>query len=277
VLESDPGNAEAHLVLGRWYCFSRNEWEKGVPMLALGKDPALKALAAKELEGAGSTDAQLALGDGWWELAEKVNDDSAAAMRARAVYWYAKAAPNLSGVTRMRVEQRMVVFLDDLREVRSQVGVARDSSGVHQAVVGKHGESGYNSPIFKKIMFQGVVPAHALSTLATENGSSYVVYHLDGKYRLFSATVAIAEAADAGARQKRRNPRFWTGRTRTPIVFRVIGDGRQLWKSDPITKVGAGQECQVVVRGVRELTLQVDCQGKSGFATTAWINPRVTP
>ena len=70
-LEKTPDDPAANLVVGKYLCFFKGEWDQGLPMLALGKDDALKALATQELAGAASSVEQANLADGWWNLAEK--------------------------------------------------------------------------------------------------------------------------------------------------------------------------------------------------------------
>ena len=87
-LEKTPDDPEANLVVGKYLCFVKGDWDKGVPMLALGKDEALKALAKLELEGAASSKEQAKLGDGWWNLAEKQEGTAKKQIQARAGHWY---------------------------------------------------------------------------------------------------------------------------------------------------------------------------------------------
>ena len=49
-LRTLPADPEANLALGKLYCFDRGNWEKGISMLALGSDSALRELAQRELE-----------------------------------------------------------------------------------------------------------------------------------------------------------------------------------------------------------------------------------
>ena len=70
-LEKTPDDPEANLVVGKYLCFVKGDWDKGLPMLALGKDDALKAVAEEELAGCASSTEQAKLGDDWWDLAEK--------------------------------------------------------------------------------------------------------------------------------------------------------------------------------------------------------------
>src|SRR5438445_10094342 len=48
-LHDDPRDPQANLVMGRYQALTKGSWEKGLPLLARGSDPALKALAAKDL------------------------------------------------------------------------------------------------------------------------------------------------------------------------------------------------------------------------------------
>ena len=70
-MEAKPTDPEANLIVGRYKCFVKGDWDTGLLMLALGTDPALATLAVKELEGAKSPDEQVKLGDSWWALADK--------------------------------------------------------------------------------------------------------------------------------------------------------------------------------------------------------------
>ncbi len=108
VLRDNPVDPKCTSAVGKWYCFMKGEWEKGIPMLALGDDPALKALAIKELEGTDSTEAKIALGDGWWDLAGEYTGEAKDAMRAHAGHWYLQAETNLdTGLTKAKVRKRL--------------------------------------------------------------------------------------------------------------------------------------------------------------------------
>jgi hypothetical protein len=77
-------------------------------MLARGGDEVLQALAQTELAGAATVQEQLALGDRWWELAEKSEGEDRDAPRLRAGFWYQKAGTGLAaGLARLKVEKRL--------------------------------------------------------------------------------------------------------------------------------------------------------------------------
>lgn len=92
---------EEFLQAGKFLCFVQGNWDPGLKALSEGKDETLKALAIKDLAGAESADAQIALGDAWNALASKQP-----AARGRALHWYKKAWPTLKGVTRERIRNK---------------------------------------------------------------------------------------------------------------------------------------------------------------------------
>jgi len=81
-------------------------------MLALGSDEKLKKLAIRELEGNPDADGQVALGDGWWELASESEGKAKEQIEGRAGHWYRKALPGLTGLMKDRVEKRLVLVRD---------------------------------------------------------------------------------------------------------------------------------------------------------------------
>ncbi len=113
-LNEEPTAPEANLVAGRYLCLVKEDWGRGIPMLALGSDAALREVARAELRGATTADAQAALGDGWWDLAAGLQGTDRAAWLARARHWYEESAPKLaSGLEKARIEKR----LEELAEV----------------------------------------------------------------------------------------------------------------------------------------------------------------
>ena len=106
-LETAPADPEANLALGKLYCFEREDWDKGIPMLALGNNPELKRLAEKERQKPSDSVGLLDMGDGWRELAQQNVTQEKAALLARAAYWYRLAEPRLSGLLKVKVEKRL--------------------------------------------------------------------------------------------------------------------------------------------------------------------------
>ena len=51
-LDRNPTHPAANQMVGKYRCFNKGNWITGLPMLALGSDPELKALAIVDLKGA---------------------------------------------------------------------------------------------------------------------------------------------------------------------------------------------------------------------------------
>ena len=106
-LEKDRDDAAASLTVGKFYCFSKGDWEKGLPLLARGADAALKSVAEKEQANPNTADERLALADQWWQLADDQKGGVKEAMQLRAQKWYREAVSYLSGLGRARAEKRL--------------------------------------------------------------------------------------------------------------------------------------------------------------------------
>lgn len=267
-LGMDEGDPVANLVAGRFYCFVRGDWLRGLPLLAKSGNDALRQVAQLEVAAPADVEGQTAVGDAWWDLSDATRDDNERGpLQQRALHWYRQALPQLTnGLVRTKIEKRIAevappptdddvqpqtVYLDDEDEIDSKVA---------NGTLGKHG---WREDGKKRAQFKGVQVEHCLSMHAIEQRYSYASYPLNGQYQEFQAIAAVLD-----------NPQEPI--TGTPLVFRVIGDGKLLWQSQPIQQSGTGQPCRVAVHGVRQLTLRVDCPGSGRSAWSAWIEPRVT-
>jgi len=115
-LKKIPDDPEANLAVGKYHCFVRGDWDRGLPKLALGSDELLKKLAMKELEEVSGSAEQLALGDGWWDLAGKADAVARQQLQGRAAYWYREAMPGLSGLVKDKVANRLSLGKSDAEE-----------------------------------------------------------------------------------------------------------------------------------------------------------------
>jgi hypothetical protein len=106
-LASKPDDPESNLIVGRHACFHKADWAGGLPLLAKGSDSALRALAAKDLANPSTASDQAAAGDGWWDLSEKDPAPAKEELRRRAAFWYALAAPRLTGLAKVKIEKRL--------------------------------------------------------------------------------------------------------------------------------------------------------------------------
>jgi hypothetical protein len=99
------------LVIGRFYALDKGQWELGLVHLAAGSDDLLRQLATKELARPADGFAQVALGDAWWDYAEKFTGGTAqrskAIVQEHARQWYAAAQKSIQGITLARIASRL--------------------------------------------------------------------------------------------------------------------------------------------------------------------------
>ena len=108
-LEAELNDTAANFELGRYYCLVKKDWDAGLPLLAKnGKGP-LSTAAARVVSQPSETDAQVALANAWWELADAERDGPLGVlMQQAAAHWYEQAMPRLAGNDLDKVEQRLL-------------------------------------------------------------------------------------------------------------------------------------------------------------------------
>ncbi|MDG2221803.1 MAG: DUF1559 domain-containing protein [Rubripirellula sp.] len=128
-----PSDGGAAADVGRFLCFIKGDWQRGLPLLTEGGSEALRELAARDLQGASNPSDQIAIGDAWWELAEQ-------ARRAvyrhsaleRAKFWYEQAYEVMpESLDRLHVKTRLDGFQESsstsplamIQDLADEVGV----------------------------------------------------------------------------------------------------------------------------------------------------------
>ena len=167
--------------------------------------------------------------------------------------WMMRLTPK-AGAASLQPNSPNIVFLDDLPEVEAKVGYS---------VLGKHGKYDDLAEKGKPIIWRGASVPHALWMHPQAGGVSFVRYQIDGRFATLAADVGIHEGSTADAR--------------SPVVFRILGDGRELWKSAPMQKMGESAAVSVDINGVRELRFETSCGDKNGNCHATWFLPRLTP
>jgi hypothetical protein len=121
-LQQKPDDAGANLAAGKYYCFAKGNWQRGLPMLARGDDLVLKSIAERDLAHPTDSEKQLKLADAWWDIAQI--EGANARMVERSVFWSKAALPQLKGLAKARIEKRLrdrelqpVDIIDPLVEV----------------------------------------------------------------------------------------------------------------------------------------------------------------
>ena len=121
-------------------------------------------------------------------------------------------------------------------------------------------QAGYFKAGFTLKTDSGSTP-HCVYLHAPAKGSSQVSYPLAAKWSALQTSVGIPNPNQAGARIS------------SPVTFEILGDGKVLWKSEPVTEFDAIQTAQVRVSGVKTLTLRTSCEAHNGYAQAHWLEP----
>ncbi len=124
-LAKNPDDAEASFEMGSYLAFVKGNWNRAIPLLARGSDPALKKLAAAE-QKASSTGQMVQLGEQWFEQAKSRKEANVQAL-LRAHHWFQQALGGSADAReRARVEQQMEA-LSEMLPADQRIGeIARE-------------------------------------------------------------------------------------------------------------------------------------------------------
>jgi hypothetical protein len=113
------------------------------------------------------------------------------------------------------------------------------------------------------VMFQGRPSPHSILMHPTPpfEAPASATYELRKQYRAFQATVSLNDTAPPET---------------APIQFAVFGDGKLLWRSQPIWSRAQTQNCDIPVAGVSALKLEVTVAGNPRGAHAVWVEPTLT-
>lgn len=106
-LAKSPDDAEANWAVGRWLAVAEKDWVTALPMLAKGSNPAWKKASELETKTSSENAAQVAVADGWWDIAQNENIEAKQALLQHAGDWYAKALPGATALQKLRIEKRI--------------------------------------------------------------------------------------------------------------------------------------------------------------------------
>ena len=117
-LDAMPPDGPSHLLVGEFLCFVKDDWTHGLPLLAVGSDPALRNAAERDRKAADGTllDGVLA-GDAWFDVAADLERLQRSSARMRAAMWYRRAAADLAGDPDERLKPLVDKRLDELAKL----------------------------------------------------------------------------------------------------------------------------------------------------------------
>jgi hypothetical protein len=170
---------------------------------------------------------------------------------------------NIPEAQRVRDESQLIKPSGERPEASPQV-VFLSELEAFDVVVG-HGAFGTNGNLGflgRRITVQGAVSPKGISMHPPTNGASRAVYRIPKGFTHFEANVAIDDSA-------LKQP--------TAVTFKVFGAnrGKPLWESKPLRGAGQSQECVIELKGVKTLTLIVECPGPQMNAHAVWCDPRL--
>jgi hypothetical protein len=222
--QPSPNDAQANLIVGRFECFARDDFEKGLPLLSKGSDPALKAAALADLAKPSAGPAFKAAGDAWWEQAATETKDPAAAeqCRARAGYWYRLAVAQLDGLSRTQVEKRLA----SLPEPDSAEGPTTSPGAVPPVAAAPGGASaGRNTPPDSN--GPPDAPVREVVRFTHEGPANAVVFTPDGRYAI-SAGVRSGHMIRMWEIATGKEVRMFHGHTNSIVRLSISADGKTL-------------------------------------------------
>lgn len=107
-LETDADDAAANLILGKYLCFAKGDWQQGLTHLAKSGDAQYAAVATAEHQAPSDANEIMNLGDAWWDLVADAAEFEKQPIIARACHWYRRSlSAGLTGLERKRVEKRL--------------------------------------------------------------------------------------------------------------------------------------------------------------------------
>ncbi len=258
LLKQKPDDPKANLEMGKYHCFIKGNWEKGIPHLKRCADAELAALAALEEKGAAEPKAQVELGDGWYNLYEKErNPKIKTAYQDRALHWYRMARKKLTGISSLKVTKRMSSICLKLGPPRMYLADHPEKLVINAyGNLGKNGDLGYED---KKVSIKNKKYLHSLSQHAKQGGHTRLVYQVGMRFKTLAGSVGINDTAKP--------------KPASAISFKILGDGKEIWASKPQQNPGASEPFQLDISGVEELELQVHCPGANAYGQAVWMDP----
>jgi hypothetical protein len=133
-LAQKPEDAALNETAGRFLCFVKNNWNEGLLKLVRANSSTLAELAKAEIQAPNTPEAMVALGDGWWTVAETIDPAILqTAVREHAGDWYRRALPQSAGLIKAKLLKR----LDGLSPGASPLPIPVAQEGTGQPIANR--------------------------------------------------------------------------------------------------------------------------------------------
>jgi hypothetical protein len=114
-LKTDPMDAAANLIAGKFYCFYAEDFGRGLKHLADSGDAALAPPAKLDLAAGGDASARFTAAEAWQKAGSSVTErDEKLALQRREKWLLEHCVVSLSGLEKLRAEKR----LDELKDIK---------------------------------------------------------------------------------------------------------------------------------------------------------------
>ncbi len=127
ILKDRPDDPEANLRAGKFLCFAKQDYAKGLPLLAKGSDKKLAGLASQDAAKPKAAAAQVKMADNWFQQAGSETEPAKYKLLLRAHHWYLEALPNLTGLPKAKAIQR----LDEIEEAIESSPLPKPKPEIH--------------------------------------------------------------------------------------------------------------------------------------------------
>lgn len=105
-LRTSPGDPQAKYTIGSYLCIFRNDWDKGLPLLAEGSESSWAEASKADIANPVDVPGMVKVADYWWDLANK-NTSVKQRVLTRAEFWYNLAVASADGLVKSKIEKRL--------------------------------------------------------------------------------------------------------------------------------------------------------------------------
>lgn len=251
-LEKSPGDAALNETVGKLNCFLLESWTTGLPMLALGMDPALQRAAEAELRMPATIADKLALADAWYEIAKAQQGLAQRVLFRHAYQLYGEVLPTMEGLTKAKVQVRANDCFTQGMPDRMVLSAIKPA--LLQDVQYSTGETLVSGSTVNGRVFPDSLNGHPPA-----DGASRIVYELPGECKYLIGMCAFRDMKD--------------DRPHNPVHFIIVGTTGELWRSPALQDTGKLTPFKVDLKGQKRIELIVHCKGFNGASHASWIEP----
>lgn len=128
-LDTDPDDPVANYAVGRWHALQIGDWKAALAFLRKASDAKWKAVAELELTEPADPMVQAAIGDAWWDVAQKESGASKTAVLLHAREWYEEVQPNLASALKKQLVTKRLEEIASLQKSDSIASPPPKSTG----------------------------------------------------------------------------------------------------------------------------------------------------